>query len=132
MQVGENTVASLPSSLFILLIHTPPLHLFFLEKQRLANQSQSFFYSSHGKTVTVHTPKNPIKETSEPKAGWEKKLAKHERKVNETWLVLTNTEYDCPIQDSCAVNQQIHSRAMPRVSTTWEAFSQGHNLEMPK
>lgn len=53
----------------------------------MVNQSQSFFYSSHGKTVTAHTPKNPIRETSEPKAGWETKLAKHERKVNERNMV---------------------------------------------
>lgn len=51
----------------------------------------------YGKTVTVpaHSPQNSLRETSEPKAEWETKLAKHKREGNErTRLALTNTEYD--------------------------------------
>lgn len=40
-------------------------------------------------------PQNSLRETSEPKAEWETKLAKHKREGNErTRLALTNTEYD--------------------------------------
>ena len=67
--VGVNIVASLFSSLFILLVHTPPFHLF-LEKQRSVNQSQSFFYSPRGKTVTACTyTKSSERETREQKQG---------------------------------------------------------------
>lgn len=34
----------------------------------------------------------------------------------------TNTEYDCLIQGSCVMNQQMHARTVPRVPMEVEGF----------
>lgn len=47
-------------------------------------------------------------------------------------LVLTNTEYDCPIQNDCALNPQLHSRAVSRAPRAVGGFQSGRNLETPK
>ena len=62
----------------------------------------------------IHT-KNSERGASESKAGWKTTLARHGRKDNEkTLLSVDQHQYECPIQDDCAVNRQLHSRAVPR------------------
>lgn len=98
---------------------------------------QSFLYSSYGKTVTacthtqthMHT-RNPLRETSQlEQNGKQNWPSIKEKEMKELCLVLTNAEYDCLIQDRCAVNQQMQSRTMPEAPVEVEGFSQGHTLE---